>query len=67
MSEELGTPLRRWLRSARTRRQVAKALGGGNNPNESYMRMATSVLNFLWTDAINQPHTDPTWPEKETP
>lgn len=61
MSHELSTPLRRWLLSARTRRQVAKALGGGDHPNEAYLRMATSVCQFLWSDAVNQPHTDPTW------
>ena len=65
MSTELSTPLRRWLLSSRTRRQVAKALGGGDHPNEAYLRMATSVCQFLWSDAVNQPHTDPTWRGEE--
>ncbi len=49
-----------WLRLARTRRMFARALGGGERPNETYLAMATTALDAVATEWARVP-----WAEAE--
>lgn len=53
---EQGEPrLLRWLRAAPTRRMFARALGGGEHPNDEYLSMATAVLDKVATEVEDKP------------
>ena len=56
MSENIA----RWLRLAQTRRMFARALGGGERPNETYLSMATITLDAVATEWARVP-----WAEAE--
>ena len=45
----------RWLRAAPTRRMFARALGGGERPNDTYLSMATDILDKVATEVEDRP------------
>ena len=51
--------LERWLRRSGTRRMFARALGGGDKPNDTYLRMATTVLDKVATEVTAKPWAAP--------
>lgn len=59
----MSTPLIRWLRAAQTRRMFARALGGGERPNDTYLSMATDVLDKVATEVGAKPWTNALLPE----
>lgn len=52
------TKLGWWLRGAQTRRMFARALGGGERPNNTYLSMATRALDAVATEINEKPWTD---------
>lgn len=45
----------RFLHSAPTRRMFARALGGGEHPNDEYLSMATAILDKVATEVEDKP------------
>lgn len=55
MSENIA----RWLRLSPTRRMFARALGGGEHPNDTYLRMAAEMLDVVAKEWARVPWAEP--------
>jgi hypothetical protein len=54
----MSSDLVNWLRGSQTRRMFARALGGGEHPNDTYLSMVTKTLDAVATEVADKPWAD---------